>query len=510
MRLCVSKGDGSVETASFKRGNSANIRFSCVRELKMTHPKHITIDNFSDGEIISYQLIILKGTIHKDSNGKSDENNIFLQHLDNQFFHNSQSYQFKFILSLREGPNNITIKYCCHEVQISLQYVPRILTYTVCPLYIICKGHDGRFQAPENQNNSKESACKRIMLISKMLQCVTAEKLYEKTLNRKTFVLEEECQIFYSELCYLDAVKMEEKQLWEYFGREIMRSALGTARRKYLGFLSCTRYCSEKYDESFVSHSDLINITDAYVALGGGGLALFGSASLYTWPENMEDIVKCFEDQTPVDKTKFLDDSGYRGTLGACFSTSLGSVLHELGHTFDLGHTKSGIMARGFDNIYKVFTPHSEDDRKISTNFHKTIEFRENFEPKLLSERLKNMPKEFQVTGSTKTERDADDTFWTKSCATILSNHRWFNNFSEDSTYVLKYDDNSKVFLSTAGLRVIELRRNSDEMVLKDWVFNGKILKYSFPVPLDPNADDSLDSIVFAEDNVGNILKLKY
>lgn len=88
---------------------------------------------------------------------------------------------------------------------------------------------------------------------------------------------------------------------------------------------------------------------------------------------------------------------------------------------------------------------------------------------------------------------------------------RWFNNFSEDVTYVLKYDHNTKVFLSTAGLRVVELRRNNDEMVLKDWVFSGKILKYSFPIPVDVKEEEDIsDSIILAEDNVGNILKLKY
>lgn len=45
-----------------------------------------------------------------------------------------------------------------------------------------------------------------------------------------------------------------------------------------------------------------------------------------------------------------------RGTYGSCFSTTLGSVCHELGHTFDLGHSKKGIMGRGFDNINLVFT----------------------------------------------------------------------------------------------------------------------------------------------------------
>lgn len=74
-----------------------------------------------------------------------------------------------------------------------------------------------------------------------MLQCVTAEKLYEKTLVRKTFALEDECQIFFSELSHSDAVKMDERQLWGYIGREIMKSEIGSADKKYLGFLSCTR-----------------------------------------------------------------------------------------------------------------------------------------------------------------------------------------------------------------------------------------------------------------------------
>lgn len=44
-----------------------------------------------------------------------------------------------------------------------------------------------------------------------------------------------------------------------------------------------------------------------------------------------------------------------RGFYWACYATGLGATLHELGHTFDLGHTKGGIMGRGFDDIYKYF-----------------------------------------------------------------------------------------------------------------------------------------------------------
>lgn len=45
----------------------------------------------------------------------------------------------------------------------------------------------------------------------------------------------------------------------------------------------------------------------------------------------------------------------FRGTRGHCFSTTLGSALHELCHTFGLGHTQNGIMGRGFHNISDFF-----------------------------------------------------------------------------------------------------------------------------------------------------------
>ena len=37
----------------------------------------------------------------------------------------------------------------------------------------------------------------------------------------------------------------------------------------------------------------------------------------------------------------------------ANYVTSLGAALHELGHAFDLAHTATGVMARGFDDIDK-------------------------------------------------------------------------------------------------------------------------------------------------------------
>lgn len=43
-----------------------------------------------------------------------------------------------------------------------------------------------------------------------------------------------------------------------------------------------------------------------------------------------------------------------REFLWANYSTGLGAALHELSHTFDLAHTSTGIMARGFDDLYRA------------------------------------------------------------------------------------------------------------------------------------------------------------
>ena len=46
----------------------------------------------------------------------------------------------------------------------------------------------------------------------------------------------------------------------------------------------------------------------------------------------------------------------HRGTYGGCFATTLGALVHELGHSLDLGHTENGIMARGFDDMDRFFS----------------------------------------------------------------------------------------------------------------------------------------------------------
>ena len=83
------------------------------------------------------------------------------------------------------------------------------------------------------------------------------------------------------------ARQMTQRELWEVIGRELMTGPLASKDRKYLAFLSCTRYRGAPHPRT---HEDTLARTQGHAALGGGGLALFGSACLHTWPTCMDQV----------------------------------------------------------------------------------------------------------------------------------------------------------------------------------------------------------------------------
>ncbi len=49
---------------------------------------------------------------------------------------------------------------------------------------------------------------------------------------------------------------------------------------------------------------------DAFV--GGGGLALYGTGTLHSWAESLEQVTPRLTDYRKIDRSKFMDDSAYR------------------------------------------------------------------------------------------------------------------------------------------------------------------------------------------------------
>lgn len=183
-----------------------------------SNPIHIA--NFNHLDSVTYSIIKIIGKISVEFCQEAGCQNVLLFQNDNTTPQLTKliNNHFQFLLELSEGRNNLKIKYCDESVTLDVDYIHSKSEYAVIPLYVICEGHDGLFQAPRNENNSVESACKRITLCAKLLQCVTAEKLYENSFGRKTFHLND-CVLFRSKLNYLEARKMTGEQLWKTIGK---------------------------------------------------------------------------------------------------------------------------------------------------------------------------------------------------------------------------------------------------------------------------------------------------
>nr|CAD7605228.1 unnamed protein product [Timema genevievae] len=523
----------------------------------------ISITNIRNGESICYSLAFIKGHIHtKNQNmchfNENLEGKLVLHHLNpNDSLMSVSDWvilgtEFKCLINLHRGDNDLILEYCGTKLKWSIEYCPRRTVFRVMPIYIICKGHNGEFQTPNGEENTIQSACRRIAVGCKLIQCLTAEKLAESGLGRKTFQLENdlntqaaECTVFHSQLSVERARRLSPEELWEHFGRELMMSPLGNNNRKFVAFLSCTRYIpnGKKPD----TYEEILSSMEGHVALGGGGLAIFGTGCLHTWPRGVEEVVPRFLNVTQVDTLSLMDDSCFRGTYGGCFSTTLGSVCHELGHTFDLGHTEGSIMGRGFDNLNLVFTVHTKNDnekidkeknKRVSSPAskasaqHATVSFTKVLnisyrapspirKPINKFNRTPDSPKrklsftDLSIRSSqesiasdtvdesqTTSELSGDLTYWTKSCATILAFHRWFNSEAPQNKSInLTFDNATKTLSSSAGVCVVELR-DSSGLVVTTWQPQRCS---SFQLP--PGSIGRQVTTLVAEDSVGNLVK---
>ncbi len=91
------------------------------------------------------------------------------------------------------------------------------------PVYIICSGSDGKFQAPAEVDNSIESALQRIAFNARIHQTFTGENLNLHGFGRRSFRLEEDeegnvkVSLFQSKLTVEKAHTMTGDELYRFF-----------------------------------------------------------------------------------------------------------------------------------------------------------------------------------------------------------------------------------------------------------------------------------------------------
>lgn len=454
----------------------------------------IDLSNLSTGDHVSHSIVLVKGKV---DNCDSFDEQITIHNANADItFRSSEikkangAVSFKCLVQLEVGENVLTLKFGQIESECILHYdEPDQPKYVLKLYYVICRGHDGKFQSGDNVENSADSACERITLAVQLIQCLIAEKLYETGFERRTFQFVK-CQKFHSSLQLEEARTWSASQLWHYHAKEMLAAETEKGRHiKYASILAGTIY----------DNGQLL----ANAALGAGDVAVYGSGCLYAWPSSLHEVIDCFRNAQLVDRSMLLDDSNGRRTYGGCFATTLGSLCHEIGHIFDLGHTDDGIMGTGFDLVNRFFTIETQTTilplRKIAS-CQPAIDGSASGSDM----RLTKVKKTNRFLMEYHSQRDSNDlTYFCDNCNTMLFYHKWFNQPDNVIPHEIQFNRMSSRISSTLPLRLVEFRDNLNGMCLEYQTFNDHD-DFEYLLPSHGNHRD-FDILVL--DSQGNLAK---
>ncbi|KDO21236.1 hypothetical protein SPRG_13735 [Saprolegnia parasitica CBS 223.65] len=292
------------------------------------------------------------------------------------------SGRFKALVHLpRLGAHDIVINVAECYTFLSVTYACPVTDHKMRFYYQKCAGDDGTFDAPLGADNSEAMAVAKIKFNALLLQTAMATLLPD----HETFALEVDedgqpiVHVIETSFGLAAAHAATDQELYALVAKDM--EALGYhhcvsgTQWKHAVLLGCARY------------NPSTRKADGHLALGGNAHAMFGACGLHTWAAHVGEVSSKFLDATPIDASRLLDDSCHRKTHWANYATGLGAFLHELGHALGLGHAVDGIMARGFDNLNRLFcifepTPcfqgavytHAYADGKLMLHQHQVVE----------------------------------------------------------------------------------------------------------------------------------------
>ncbi|KAG3196820.1 hypothetical protein PC128_g7309 [Phytophthora cactorum] len=336
-------------------------------------PVSITVDNLQEDEVLSYPLVLLEGRItdlHPTDNLFLDAR---LDDLRSSLWPISPAGNFKaFVLLPSPGKFAITLQLTgiAHRI-FCIEYQPRLTRFVVKFHYQICSDADDRdgFDAPLGVDNSDAVAIAKIRFNALLLQMATAELMHAAGLPRLTFAMQfapdglPDVTLLRCRFANAHARSVDGQKLIKLVQHDIEAAGLDDHPElefKHAVVLGCSRYNKDTRK------------AEGHTALGGGKVGVFGSCGLHTWPSHLGELALCCLNNTRIDTRYLLDDSCYRGTFWANFSTGIGAMLHEIGHTFGLGHSTSGIMARGFDDMNRLLCVYEADSRSSHQSFRRS------------------------------------------------------------------------------------------------------------------------------------------
>lgn len=308
----------------------------------------IEVTNFSPGETVRYPAPLLRGNITDHSATSVTVTNLSAPDRP-AITGKAKDGKFIGLTHLKEGENALQIECGTEKSTITLNYQAQTNQHLVRSIYAVDSSGDTDYQSPlaDDPQNYQEKFGTAMLL----LQSLTAEWMHDQGFGRLTFNLEldEDQKVIVH--TFKDASPkekyfgMDDLKWWREMYGLVENGGFPTREAKNVVVAGYTYFDPEKKQ------------VFAHTALGGGGLGLFGSGGMFTWPNSLEDSFRAFSDTTPVDPNIVHNDSAGRDNHWGMAATTIGAVCHELGHTFGLPHTNNnrGIMSRGFDHLNRMF-----------------------------------------------------------------------------------------------------------------------------------------------------------
>lgn len=308
----------------------------------------LRITNFENGETIRYPVALLLGTI----DAKSETTVAIVNHSakdgERDWTGIAHRGRFKALVELQPGKNELVLSAGKAKLSWTLNNRPQTNPYVVRMVYFTDKSGQTDYQTPIA--NDPQDFRGKFDTALKIMQSFTAEAMNDNGYGRRTFNLETDengrvvTHVVKGDRSAEEYWSMEDGKMYE-----LADAAIGEQipNPKAINLAVA----------AFTSFDPVTKKNRAHTALGGGDLALFGGATIYTWPNSVADVQRACMDATMTDVSKFASDSIDRNAFWANTSTCTGACLHELGHAFGLPHSAdyNGIMVRGIDNFTRRF-----------------------------------------------------------------------------------------------------------------------------------------------------------
>lgn len=307
----------------------------------------IRVENLAEGETLRYPVALIRGTVEGD--GPLAVTNADRPGAEGTTQGTVGLGRFTALVELKPGPNRLSLAAGEQRCDLTLHYRPMTTPYQVKVVYVTDR--DGHTDYITQKDNDPQNYRERLDTAAKLLQTFTAEAMREQGHGRQTFALELDDQG--RVVVHTERYPAAGEALRAQTGDQLYGRLYGWIGRKFP--MDRTKAMVLM---GFSGYDPQTKQAQAHTALGGGGQGLFSNLFLFCWPASLADVPRAFSDATPVDRSKVYHDVGLP-TLHTLASTTLGAVLHEMGHTFGLPHTADPrcIMSRGFDNLRLNFLP---------------------------------------------------------------------------------------------------------------------------------------------------------